>query len=147
MRHQVTVLLMVLTGVSILWSCALLPAARRDWIQPIAIPTSNVMPRPVEVIVAEMRDDGICLYMTGIEGTSRGRDILPIWPRGFSAEVGPRTRQLYSGPGQESNAFAVGAEKIELHGEFVDVAPADAHVSPECTKYPLFLVGQAFNRS
>jgi hypothetical protein len=90
---------------------------------------------------------GVCLYVMTIEGNAQGHAIQPIWPIGFSAKIGPRTVELYSRPGQENNAFAVASQRMELQGEFVDTPPDDAQIRPECARYPLFLVGEAVNRS
>jgi hypothetical protein len=145
-RYQITVVAMALAGAGVVSSCSLNMGGQGS-IEPIAIPTTTVTPRASEIVFAELRHDGVCLYVITIVGDRPGRSILPIWPKGFSAKIGPRTLQLYSGLGQENNAFVVDAERMELHGEYVDTSPPDATVPPDCTKYPLFLVGQVFNRS
>jgi hypothetical protein len=125
-----------------------LPASGQTSLEPFAIPTSAVEPHADGIVFATFQNDPLCFSVYTIEGTSQGPTILPIWPKGFTATIGPRgSRQLYSGPGQEKNAFAVESERLELHGDYVDTAPADAVVAPECAKYPLFLVGRAFNRT
>lgn len=148
MRYRRTLLALALAGAGVVSSCSLVSElGGRHRIEPIAIPTSTVAPRTDEIVLALLQDDGACLFVTTIKGDVQGPSILPIWPRGFTAKIGPRTRELYSGPGEEKNAIAVASELLELHGEYVNTAPADAVVPPECPKYPLFLVGRVFNRS
>jgi hypothetical protein len=148
MRYRSTLLALALAGVGVVSSCSLVSQlGGRNSIEPIAIPTSTATPSTDEIVFAMLQDDGACLFVTTIKGNNQGPSILPIWPKGFTAKIGPRARELYSGPGQEKNALAVASELMELHGEYVDTAPADAVVPPECAKYPLFLVGRVFNRS
>ena len=37
-----------------------------------------------------------------MEGNTPGDNLLPIWPAGFSAKVGPTTRLLFAGPGPDA---------------------------------------------
>jgi hypothetical protein len=146
MRRFAT-LALALIGACVVASCGLLGGGFLGGERPrqIAIPTSTVVPDGDEIVFAELQDDGTCLFVA--TRTTGRPNVLPIWPAGFSAKVGPMDRLLFSGPDQESNAFVAGSELMELHGEFVDAPPPDAVIPAGCEGLPLFHVGEAFNRA
>ena len=149
MRHAITLLTLAALGGVVVSSCSLLQQATTGGggsLEPIAIPTSAVRSDADEIVFAELHDDGSCLFVFTIEGTHQGPSILPIWPIGFNAKIGPRARLLYSAPDQEI-ALVAGAERMELHGGYVESAPADTVIPAGCVGYRLFLVREVFNRS
>jgi hypothetical protein len=149
MRRSIAVLVIALAGASLGSSCTLLQqrtSGGGGFIEPIAIPTSTEKPAAEEIVFTELRDNGSCLYVVTIENNRQGSDVLPIWPTGFHAKVGPTARYLYSDTNQEI-PFVVDSERLELHGQYLDSAPEDAVIPPGCVGLRLFLVGTAFNRS
>jgi hypothetical protein len=141
-------LIFALAGAAVCASCSLLerglhhPAAT---LAPLPIPISASTPSGDTVIEGEMRLDGPCLTVVVIEDSTQGETILPIWPVGFAAKgpggtVGP----VIAGPLGDAKD-AVGAERLELHGQYVDSRPPDAIVPEACARYRLFVVGRAMN--
>ena len=92
-----------------------------------------------------MRLVGPCLTLVVVKNNAVGESILPIWPPGFGAEAfeGPGGPILRGPMGTAKDA--VGAERLELHGQFLDSPPGDAVVPEACAGYRLFLVGRALN--
>jgi hypothetical protein len=87
---------------------------------------------------------GSCLTLLIRVGKAAGPNVLPIWPVGFSAMGGRQKGIRLSGPMETANV-AINSERLELHGEYVDVAPADAIVPSGCEGLRLFLVGRVRN--
>ena len=91
-----------------------------------------------------MQPDGPCLAVVVIEDNEAGERILPIWPVGFTAEAADGFGFVLKGPlGTARDAIV--AERLELHGQYLDSPPSDSTVPPECVDYRLFLVGEALN--
>lgn len=124
-------------------SCSLLQPA--DQASPFPIPTTSVTQSGDETLFAWMQKDEACLFLAPRDDTEQW--LLPIWAEGFSATIGPRgSFLLYPVPLTEVGPIGI-SELIELRGEYIETAPADAVVLPECAKYPLFLVREAVSRS
>lgn len=111
---------------------------------PLAIATSAVLRGQGEKLLGEMRVVGPCLTLFIWDGTTAGPSVLPIWPAGFSAKGSEREGVTLTGPMEPSND-AINSERLELHGEYVEVAPADASVPAGCEHYRLFLAGRVRN--
>ena len=118
--------------------------AREPPPEPLAIATSAIAPDGDETLFGEMQVVGPCLTLLIRDGNAAGPSVLPIWPAGFSAVGGEGKGIRLTGP-MELAEDAVNSERLELHGEYVDVAPADASVPPGCERYRLFLVGRVRN--
>ena len=112
--------------------------------EPLAIATSAIAPDGDETLLGEMQVLGPCLTLLIRDGNKAGPNVLPIWPVGFSAMGGHLNGIRLTGPMDTAND-AVNSERLELHGEYVDVAPADASVPAGCEGYRLFLVGRVRN--
>jgi hypothetical protein len=112
--------------------------------EPLPIATSAVAPDGDEALLGEMRVVGPCLTLLVLNGNSAVESVLPIWPVGFSAVGGEGRGIRLIGP-MELAEDAVNSERLELHGEYVDLAPADASVPAGCERYRLFLVGRVRN--
>lgn len=113
---------------------------------PLAIATSAVVPDGDETLFGVMRVDGPCLSLLTLDGNNAGPSVLPIWAVGFSAKGSEVEGITLTGP-METAIDAVNSERLELHGEYVDVAPADTIVPQGCGHYRLFLVGRVRNVS
>jgi hypothetical protein len=112
--------------------------------EPLPIATSAVAPDGDETLLGEMRVVGPCLTLLILNGNTAVERVLPIWPVGFSA-VGSEGRGIrLTGPIELAND-AVNSERLELHGEYVDLAPSDASVPAGCERYRLSLVGRVWN--
>lgn len=112
--------------------------------EPLAIATSTVAPDGHETLLGEMQVVGPCLTLLIRDGNTTGPSVLPIWPVGFSAKGGEGKGIRLTGPMETAND-AINSERLELHGEYVDVAPTDASVPLGCERYQLFLVGRVRN--
>ena len=112
--------------------------------EPLPIATSAVVSDGDETIFGEMQVVGPCLTLLIRDGNTSGPSILPIWPVGFSAVGGEGKGIRLIGP-METAHDALNSERLELHGEYVDIAPADASVPIGCEQYRLFLVGRVRN--
>jgi hypothetical protein len=124
-------------------SCSFLQAG--DQASPFLIPTTTVTQTGDETLFAWMQKDEACLFLAPRDDTQQR--LLPIWADGFSATIGPRFDfLLYPAPLTEFGPIGI-SELMELRGEYIESAPADAVVLPECAKYPLFLVREAVSRS
>ncbi len=147
--HRFAIIGLVLVGACLAAACGLLEGRGFGGValRPIEIPTSAFRPDGDQTVFAELRNDEHCFYAVTMEGNTPGDNLLPIWPAGFSAKVGPTTRLLFAGPGQEADAFVAGSERMELHGQYVDAPPADTLIPPGCSGTRLFHVKQAFNRA
>jgi hypothetical protein len=111
---------------------------------PLGIATSAVAPNDAETIFGEMRVIGPCLTLVIRDGNTAGPSVLPIWPVGFSAKGGEGEGIRLAGPMEPTND-AINSERLELHGEYIDVAPADASIPRGCEGHRLFLVGRVRN--
>jgi hypothetical protein len=111
---------------------------------PLAIATSAVDPQVDETLLGEMQVIGPCLTLLIREGNTAGPNVLPIWPVSFSAKGGEGQGVILTGP-METAGNAMDSERLELHGEYVDVAPRDASIPVGCEHYPMFLVGRVRN--
>jgi len=131
-------LIAVLAAACLGASCSLLRGGQEP--QPFPIPTTTFTPTADEKLFAWMQQDPPCLFLFPKGGT--GPSLLPIWAEGFRVESGPRSFLLYPVPLTETGAIGI-SELMELHGQNIETAPPDAKVLPECSKYPLFLVGTA----
>jgi hypothetical protein len=118
--------------------------AREPPPEPLPIATSAFVPDGDETLLGEMRVVGPCLTLIILNGNTAGERVLPIWPVGFSAVGGEGHGIRLTGP-MELAKDAVDSERLELHGEYVDPAPADASVPAGCERYRLFLVGRVRN--
>jgi hypothetical protein len=87
---------------------------------------------------------GPCLTLLIREGATDRPNVLPIWPAGFTA-VGGEGRGIRLVGAIPPAGDAMNSERLELHGQYVDKAPADAKVPDGCDDYQLFLVGRALN--
>jgi hypothetical protein len=112
--------------------------------EPLPIATSAAAPDGDETLLGEMRVIGPCLTLLIRDGNTTGPSVLPIWPVGFSAVGGEGRGIRLTGP-MELAEDAVDSERLELHGEYVDLAPTDATVPAGCERYRLFLVGRVRN--
>ena len=140
-RHaspRILIAILVMTGAS----CSLLfPNPAVETPTPVAIPTTAQAAAADDEVLGMMRFDESCLWLEQRDG----QRVLPIWPRGFSAMTASRFTIL---EGPVTNApNVVGAELINVEGEFVDVPPADATIPVECLGSPLFHVATVANRS
>ena len=111
---------------------------------PLAIATSAVAPDDAETIFGEMQVIGPCLTLVIRDGNTAGPSVLPVWPTGFSAKGGEGKGIVLTGPMEPTND-AINSERLELHGEYIEVAPADASIPQGCEHYRLFLVGRVRN--
>ena len=112
--------------------------------EPLPIATSAFVPDGDETLLGEMQVVGPCLTLLIRDGNTAGPSVLPIWPVGFSAVGGEGKGIRLTGPMETAND-AVNSERLELSGEYVDLAPADASVPAGCERYRLFLVGRVRN--
>lgn len=116
-----------------------------DHASPFPIPTTTVTQSGDETLFAWMVKDGACVFLSPRDDTEQR--LLPIWADGFRATIGPRIDfLLYPVPLTEVGPIGI-SELMELQGQYIETAPADAVVLPECAKYPLFLVREAVSRS
>ncbi len=91
-----------------------------------------------------MQVAGPCLTLLIRDDNTQGPNVLPIWPLDFTAKGGEGQGIVLAGP-MEPVDNALNSERLELRGEYVDVAPADAIVPQGCGHYRLFLVGRVRN--
>lgn len=111
---------------------------------PLPIATSAVAPDGDETLFGEMQVVGPCLTLVLRNGNIAGPSVLPIWPDGFSAKGGEGVGIRLTGPMGTANE-ALNSERLELHGKYVDLAPADTRVPLGCAQYRLFLVSRVRN--
>jgi hypothetical protein len=96
-------------------------------------PTTIATPKRDEVLSASFGIRGPCAILS----RSGKPELLPIWPRGYTAVSGGMYFLLTPPDGSQDVADS---ERMEVHGEYIDSPPADAVIPPECAKYPLYLV-------
>ena len=144
MNRRHIALTFALAGAVLLTSCSLLRQQTMlgdETPKPFALPTTTATPKRDEVLpVASFGIRGPCAILT----MSGKPELLPIWPKGYTAMSGPMYFLLTPPDGSQD---VVDSEMMEVHGEYLDSPPADAVIPPECAKYPLYLVSKVINRS